>query len=41
LLNRKMQWNAPEPKVKKGYLYQYSKMASSANEGGIFKGYND
>lgn len=41
LCDRKMQWNAPEPKVKKGYLYQYSKMASSANEGGIFKSYND
>jgi dihydroxy-acid dehydratase len=38
---RKSQWQAPEPKVKKGYLYQYSKMASSASEGGIFKRYQD
>ncbi len=41
LAERKLQWKAPEPKVKKGYLYQYSKMASSASEGGIFKRYED
>lgn len=41
LAERKKQWKAPEPKVKKGCLYQYSKMASSASEGGIFKRYQD
>jgi dihydroxy-acid dehydratase len=38
---RKSQWQAPKPKVTKGYLYQYSKMAASASEGGIFKRYRD
>jgi len=41
LIERKKLWKAPEPKVKKGYLYQYSKMASSASEGAIFKRYMD
>ena len=39
LVRRKENWKRPEPKVKKGYLYQYAKLASSANEGGIFKRY--
>ncbi|HKL10844.1 MAG TPA: dihydroxy-acid dehydratase [Clostridia bacterium] len=41
MAKRKQQWKVPEPKVKKGCLYQYSKMASSASEGGIFKRYQD
>jgi dihydroxy-acid dehydratase len=38
---RKREWQAPQPKVTKGYLYQYSKMAASACEGAIFKRYRD
>ena len=30
-------WQKPEPKVKKGYLNLYSKLASSADEGAIIK----
>jgi dihydroxy-acid dehydratase len=30
-------WKKPEPKVKKGYLSLYSKLASSADEGAIIK----
>lgn len=30
-------WQKPEPKVKKGYLSLYSKLASSADEGAIIK----
>jgi dihydroxy-acid dehydratase len=30
-------WERPEPKVKKGYLNLYSKLASSADEGAIIK----
>ncbi len=34
---RLKQWKKPEPKVKKGYLSLYSKLASSADEGAIMK----
>lgn len=37
LAKRKAEWKAPAPKVTKGYLYYYSKLASSAAEGAIFK----
>ena len=30
-------WQKPEPKVKKGYLQIYSRLASSADEGAIIK----
>lgn len=30
-------WKQPEPKVKKGYLYFYSKLVTSANTGAVFK----
>jgi dihydroxy-acid dehydratase len=30
-------WKKPEPKVKKGYLSLYSRLASSADEGAIIK----
>jgi dihydroxy-acid dehydratase len=30
-------WTRPSPKVKKGYLYLYSKLASSADEGAIMR----
>jgi len=31
------EWKPPEPKIKKGYLYRYSKMVESAAKGAIFK----
>ena len=33
LSSRKAKFKAPEPKVKSGYLYRYSKMVSSASQG--------
>lgn len=30
-------WQAPEPKVKEGYLARYAKLVSSASEGAVFK----
>ena len=37
LAQRKLVWCPPKPKVEKGYLYQYSKLASSASKGAVFK----
>ena len=37
IANAVEEWKKPEPKVKKGYLYLYSKLASSADEGAIMK----
>jgi dihydroxy-acid dehydratase len=34
---RLAKWVRPEPKVKKGYLSLYSRLASSAAEGAIIK----
>ncbi|WP_457612008.1 dihydroxy-acid dehydratase [Methanocaldococcus sp.] len=34
---RLKKWKKPEAKVKKGYLYRYSKLVSSADEGAILK----
>jgi dihydroxy-acid dehydratase len=34
---RLSRWKKPEPKVKKGYLYIYSQLASSADEGAIIR----
>jgi dihydroxy-acid dehydratase len=34
---RQKEFKLPEPKVNKGYLYFYSKLASSANEGAVLK----
>ncbi|MFV0439036.1 MAG: dihydroxy-acid dehydratase [Desulfopila sp.] len=34
---RLAQWQPPQPKVRQGYLYQYSQMASSADEGAVIK----
>ncbi|RPH31910.1 MAG: dihydroxy-acid dehydratase [Bacteroidales bacterium] len=33
ILKRKQKWAAPEPRVKTGYLYKYTKMVSSASKG--------
>jgi dihydroxy-acid dehydratase len=35
--SRLKEWKKPEPKVKKGYLSLYSRLASSADEGAIIK----
>ncbi|MDI6785355.1 MAG: dihydroxy-acid dehydratase [bacterium] len=35
--DRRSRWIKPEPKIKKGYLYRYSQMVSSADEGAILK----
>lgn len=37
LTKRKSLWKAPEPRVTKGYLARYAKMATSADTGGILK----
>ncbi len=37
LEQRKLNWCPPKPKVEKGYLYHYSKLASSASKGAVFK----
>ncbi|MED0667705.1 dihydroxy-acid dehydratase [Bacillus badius] len=37
LVERKQNWEQPEPKIKKGYLARYSKLVTSANTGGVMK----
>ena len=37
LAERKKDWKAPEPRIKKGYLAKYAKMATSADTGAILK----
>jgi len=34
---RKRGWKAPEPKIKEGYVYRYSKLVTSASTGAVFK----
>ena len=34
---RMMNWKAPEPKVKSGYLARYAKLVSSADKGAILQ----
>ncbi|MEW6616365.1 MAG: dihydroxy-acid dehydratase [Thermodesulfobacteriota bacterium] len=34
---RKRGWKPPEPKIKEGYLYRYSKLVTSASTGAVFK----
>ena len=34
---RKKGWNPPEPKIKEGYIYRYSKLVTSANTGAVFR----
>ena len=34
---RREQWRPPEPKVKTGYLYRYSRMVTSANTGAVLE----
>jgi dihydroxy-acid dehydratase len=37
MIERKTRWKPKEPKYKDGYLYQYSKLVSSASEGAVLK----
>ncbi|MDP2798300.1 MAG: dihydroxy-acid dehydratase, partial [Deltaproteobacteria bacterium] len=37
LNERRKSWQAPEPKIKKGYLARYERMVSSASEGAVVK----
>ena len=37
LNERRKSWQAPEPKVKKGYLARYANAVSSASEGAVVK----
>lgn len=37
LARRQSAWEAPEPKVKTGYLARYAKLVTSANTGGVLK----
>lgn len=37
LNKRKAAWRQPEPKIKTGYLYRYSRLVTSANTGAVLK----
>jgi dihydroxy-acid dehydratase len=37
LERRRKKWRPPEPKIKEGYAYRYSKMVSSGARGAVFK----
>lgn len=37
LAKRRVEWKAPEPKVKDGYLARYAKLVSSADKGAILQ----
>jgi dihydroxy-acid dehydratase len=37
LARRRKEWQAPEPKIKHGYAYRYSRLVSSASTGAILK----
>jgi dihydroxy-acid dehydratase len=37
LERRLKSWKPPEPKVKRGYLYRYSQLVTSADKGAVFK----
>jgi dihydroxy-acid dehydratase len=37
IAERKGKWRQPEPKIKKGYAYRYSKQVTSASTGAVFK----
>ena len=38
LQERLKSWKPPESKIKRGYLYRYSKLVTSADKGAVFKG---
>ncbi len=37
LAERRQQWTPPEPKVKKGYAYRYSRLVTSGSQGAVFE----
>ena len=37
IAERRKNWKAPEPRYKSGYLARYSKLATSADTGGVLK----
>lgn len=37
LLRRRMEWKAPEPKIKTGWLGRYGRMVTSANKGAVLE----
>ena len=37
IARRRAAWALPEPKIKEGYVYRYSKMVTSASTGAVFK----
>ena len=37
LAKRKAQWKQPEPKVKSGWLYRYSRLVTSADQGAVLR----
>jgi dihydroxy-acid dehydratase len=37
LEERMVEWKAPEPRIKKGYLARYSRLVSSADKGAILE----
>jgi dihydroxy-acid dehydratase len=37
LARRRQTWQAPEPKIKQGYLSRYSRMVSSGSQGAVCK----
>ncbi|MDH3803159.1 MAG: dihydroxy-acid dehydratase, partial [Deltaproteobacteria bacterium] len=37
LKRRRESWQAPEPKIKEGYLYRYSRMVSSGAKGAVLR----
>lgn len=37
LLRRRMEWKAPEPKIKTGWLGRYARMVTSANKGAVLE----
>lgn len=37
LTARRAEWQAPEPKIKTGYLARYASMVSSAHRGAVFR----
>jgi dihydroxy-acid dehydratase len=38
LQRRLKSWKPPEPKIRRGYLYRYSQLVTSADKGAVFKG---
>ena len=37
LAQRREQWTPPEPKIKQGYAYRYSRLVTSGSQGAVFE----